>query len=103
MYADQTGTNDDPKLEVIFVSSEVSGITKDNEGAVLPNCEVALFEVLTVGPPSTYLFVESQISDGSGAYTFNAAIGKEYFVYAIKDGSPNVFDSTDNTIQGVIP
>lgn len=78
----------------------ITGITKDKAGNRLGNCEVALFRTVAGNPP-TYLFIESGISDGNGDYSFTNLIKTEYFVRAQKDGSPSVFDTTDNEVESV--
>jgi len=78
----------------------ITGITKDRAGNRLGNCEVALFRMMGGSPP-TYLFIESGTSDGNGDYSFTNLIKTKYFVRAQKDGSPNVFDTTDNEVESV--
>jgi len=74
----------------------ITGITKDKAGNRLGNCEVALFRTIP-GDPPTYLFIKSDTSDVNGDYSFTGLIMTKYFVRA-QDGSPNVFDTTDNEI-----
>lgn len=78
----------------------ITGITKDNAGDRLGNCEVALFRT-EAGTPPTYTFIASGTSDGNGDYTFTGLTKRKYFVRAQKDGSPNVFDTTDNELEPV--
>ncbi len=81
----------------------ISGVTRDKDGAPLASGKVALFKVLSEGPPETYVFMGSTTSDGSGVYSFTVeGTGSDKFmVYAQKDGAPNVFDASDNTVVGV--
>jgi hypothetical protein len=79
----------------------IAGVTKDKSGGVLVSCYVAVFEkVEGGGPPHNYVFKQSTTSDGAtGAYNFsNLLINKEYFVYAVKEDSPHVFDATDDVL-----
>jgi len=90
-----THSIDLPSKFEIPTTFSFSGITKDRAGNRLGNCEVALFRMMGGNPP-TYLFIESDMSDGNGAYTFTGLIRTKYFVRGQKDGSPNVFDTTDD-------
>ena len=84
--------------------SKITGITKDKNGATLGSCEVALFRVVSTGPPTTYEYVSATTSDGSGNYTFsNLDPSNNYMVYAIKDDAPHVFDATDNVLVSTVP
>jgi len=78
----------------------ITGITKDSAGNRLGNCEVALFRTMGGNPP-TYLFIKSDMSDANGDYSFTNLIRTKYFVRGQKDGSPNVFDTTDNEVASV--
>lgn len=106
-FALRFGTNSGAKskigeieVDVTWDQPQLSGITKDKDGSVLVSCEVALFKVIDEGPPETYEYKESQISDPStGAYSFGVYEGSNYMVYAVKDNSPHVFDATDNVLE----
>lgn len=91
-------------VDVVVVKYPLAGITKDKDGSVLVSCEVALFEVIGEGPPTTYEFVESQTSNGTtGAYSFqvpNVSGSPKFMVMSIKDNTPHVFDCTDNVLVG---
>lgn len=88
------------EADVTWDQPQLSGITKDKDGAVLTSCKVSLFKVVDEGPPETYEFKESQISDPStGAYSFGVYEGNNYMIYAEKDDSPHVFDASDNVLQ----
>lgn len=78
-------------------SGTISGVTRTKSGAALGTCEVSLFKTIAGAPP-TYEFQESQISDGSGNYSFNIFDDVDYMVRAQKDGAPNTFDTTDNEV-----
>ena len=78
----------------------VTGITKDNAGNRLGNCEIALFRV-EAGTPPTYSFIASGMSDALGDYTFTGLTKRRFFVRAQKDGAPNLFDTTDNELEPV--
>ncbi|GAG83212.1 unnamed protein product, partial [marine sediment metagenome] len=89
------------EYDAIYTTYKYEGITKDKDGTVLGSCHVALFENLG-GTPPTYQFKDSQISDGvTGAYSFTGQGNFNAFVRFQKDGSPNVFDTTDNVVVGV--
>lgn len=88
------------EVDVTWDQPQLSGITKDKNGSVLISCKVSLFKVISEGPPETYEFKESQISDGvTGAYSFGVYTGTKYMVYAEKDDTPHVFDCTDNVLE----
>ena len=78
----------------------ITGITKDTAGNRLGSCEVALFATEPGNPP-TYVFIAAGISDGNGDYTFAGLTKRKHFVRAQKDGSPSVFDTTDNELVAV--
>lgn len=88
------------EIDITYTPDYLTGITKDKNGAVLVSCKVSIFKVISEGPPETYLFLESKISDGAtGAYSFNVWAGNKYMVYAEKDDSPHVFDASDNVLE----
>lgn len=88
------------EVDVTWDQPQLSGITKDKDGSVLVSCKVSLFKIIDEGPPETYEFKESQISDGvTGAYSFGVYTGSKYMVYAEKDNTPHVFDATDNVLE----
>ena len=88
------------EVDVTWDQPQLSGVTKDKNGSVLVSCKVSLFKVIDEGPPETYEFKESQISDGvTGAYSFGVYEGNKYMVYAEKDDTPHVFDATDNVLE----
>lgn len=91
------------EVDVTWDQPQLSGVTKDKDGSVLVSCKVSLFKVIDEGPPETYEFKESQISDGvTGAYSFGVYEGSKYMIYAEKDDTPHVFDATDNVLEADI-
>lgn len=76
---------------------DIEGVTRDKDGEILVSCEVSLYRERSA---NNYEFVSSQTSHGStGAYSFTVSENPSNFmVYARKDGSPNVFDATDNNL-----
>lgn len=88
------------EIDITYTPDYLTGITKDKNGTVLGSCKVSLFKVASEGPPETYTFLESKISDVvTGAYSFDVWAGKKYMIYAEKDDSPHVFDCTDNVLE----
>ena len=75
----------------------VTGVTKDNEGNVLGECQLYLFKD-ELGSPR--LIDETTSDETTGEYTLEAFDQDEdYFVVAFKDGEPDVFDVSPRTIQ----
>jgi len=77
--------------------ASISGVTRDSSGAVLGSCTVWLFKT------SDKSFVAEVTSDAvTGAFTFTAVEGgaTRFFIRAFKDGSPNVFGTTDDDLVG---
>lgn len=91
------------QADLIVTLDTLAGITKDNAGDVLVSCYVACFQkVEGGGPPHEYVWVASTTSHGTtGAYSFSVAPSGEFFVYAIKEDTPHVFDVTDDVLTGV--
>jgi len=88
------------EVDVTWDQPQLSGVTKNKDGSVLVSCKVSLFKIIDEGPPETYEFKESQISDGvTGAYSFGVYEGSKYMVYSEKDDTPHVFDATDNVLE----
>lgn len=74
----------------------ISGVTRDELEAVLPNCTVHLFRT---GGNS---YVSTVLSDGSGNYSF--VIGNNagnFYAVAYLAGSPDVAGTTVNTLVAV--
>lgn len=73
----------------------LSGITRDNTGAVLANCVVDLF--YAGGDKQRYA---STVSDANGAYTFVSGDNvSTFFVVAYKDGATPVGGSSLQSLQ----
>lgn len=86
-------------IDITYTQPDLTGITKNVDGSVLGSCEVALFKVISAGPPATYEYISSTTSNAStGAYSFSVWSGQSYMVYSIKEDSPHVFDATDNVL-----
>jgi len=87
-------------IDITYTQQTLSGVTKDKDGTALGSCEVALFKVISEGPPATYEYIASTTSHATtGAYSFDVWSGQKYFVYSIKEDSPHVFDATDNVLE----
>lgn len=74
--------------------SVLSGVTRDANGNPLGNCTVCLFRT------SNKKFIEEKTSDVNGNFSFSVIQGTEYFIRAHKDGTPNVFGTTDDNLTG---
>ena len=76
------------------VTAFISGITKDQNSALLGSCVLKLF--LT----SNDTLVATTTSDGSGNYTltFSATITGPFYIVAYKAGSPDVAGTSVNTL-----
>lgn len=72
----------------------LTGVTRDANGNPLGGCAVWLFRT------SDKLFIQEQVSDENGNYSFEVDMGVQYFIRAHKDGSPNVFGTTDRNLVG---
>lgn len=72
----------------------LSGVTRDSGGSSLGGCTVWLFK------SSDKSYVDSTTSDGSGNYSFTVGAGIEHFIRIHKDGSPNVFGTSDDDLTG---
>jgi len=80
---------------ISIVLYTISGVTRDSAGNPLGGCTVWLFT--TLGK----LFVEEKTSDVNGNYSFNVGDNTtQYFIRAHKDGTPNVFGTTDRNLVG---
>jgi hypothetical protein len=77
----------------------IAGITRDSGGNVLGSCAVQLFNA------ATKAYVTATTSDPTtGAYTFSGLPDSttQYFIRALKDGSPNQFGITDDEIIAAV-
>jgi len=87
------GTWGSEEVPIIY---KISGYTRDANGDPLPNCTVWLFRT------SDKQFIAETISDEDGYYEFTVYDNvTEYFIRAHKDGTPNVFGTTDRNLKGV--
>lgn len=69
------------------------GLTKDSTGSALGSCRVDLFQ------SGSNLYLQTTTSDGSGNYSFIVPTNSsKYYVRAYKEGSPNLFGTTDEII-----
>lgn len=76
----------------------LAGVTRDNTGAVLPNCEVELYrrdQDQTFG-----IFVARAVSDGSGNFSFVVGPGQQYQHIAYLAGSPDRAGISLRTLAG---
>jgi hypothetical protein len=71
----------------------ITGVTKDSAGVALGGCTVDL--MLTASDTK----VDTQVSDGSGNYSFGAT-GGPYYIVAYKKGVPDVAGTTVDTLTG---
>lgn len=79
-----------------YVQYAISGITRDGSGDPLGSCTVWLFK----SSDKSYQQITTSDAD-TGAYTFYVADNTtEYFTRAYKDGTPNVFGTTDRDLVG---
>ena len=77
-----------------LLSGSIAGITRDSNGDALGNCTVWLFKT------SDKSYVDSTTSNVSGEYSFDGILaGVYYFIRSYKDGSPNVFGTTDDNLE----
>lgn len=76
-----------------FVNQSISGVTKDNTGAVLGSCEVRVFRT------EDNLFIGSTTSDPTtGAWTLPLWAGGPFFLVEYKTGSPDKAGSSVRTL-----
>lgn len=81
-----------------MVTGTISGVTRDAEGDPLGECDVSLF----FNVDGLLFLATSGVSDASGNYEFQGGVGQGQFVFAVaarKEGSPNVYDVTDFTLE----
>jgi hypothetical protein len=75
----------------------IAGVSRDSGGNILGSCTVQLFKA------SDKSYVTQVTSDAStGAFDFTNLPDNttEYFIRALKDGTPNVFGITDDNLTG---
>lgn len=73
---------------------EISGVIRDSAGDPLGNCVVWLFKT------SDKSLVAETTSDVNGNYSFLVDNQEQHFIRAYKDGTPNVFGTTDRNLVG---
>jgi len=74
----------------------ISGVTRDANGNPLGGCTVWLFRT------SDKAYMDEKTSDENGNYTFYVTdTTTQYFIRAHKDGTPNVFGTTERNLVGV--
>jgi len=74
---------------------KISGYTRDVNGNPIPNCVVWLFRT------SDKQFIAETMSNEDGYYEFMVEDDvTEYFIRAHKDGTPNIFGTTDRNLKG---
>lgn len=92
------------EIDITVQTYPLAGVTKNKDSDVLGSCEVALFKVISEGPPITYEFIEAKVSDAvTGAYSFDVPEGVKYMVSAIKPDGTTVMDVTPSDLEGVVP
>lgn len=70
----------------------VSGVTRDSTGVALGGCTVELVNA------TTRVVEQTQVSDGSGNYSFTADKTQSYLLRAYKAGAPDVAGTSLNTL-----
>lgn len=77
----------------------ITGVTRDNLGAVLGECDVELYARAWNLPGAA--FVAGVVSDGSGLFSFRVSLGQQYQHIAYKVGTPDVAGVSLRDLQGV--
>lgn len=74
----------------------ISGFSRDATGIILANCTCNLFDTLS------NRYIDTIISDINGYYEFRtAAPMANHFLVEYKVGSPDVFGTSPNNLQGI--
>jgi hypothetical protein len=73
----------------------LAGVTRDVNGTAVGGCTVNIFET------ATNLFRATVVSDAFGNYSVGVTGGLAFFAVVYKAGSPDIFGTTLNTLQGV--
>ncbi|MGH7261619.1 MAG: hypothetical protein ACREI9_13235 [Nitrospiraceae bacterium] len=89
----------------------ISGITKDSAGTALGSCIVSLYRTakdMTImhdpeADDSDELVQRTTSDPTTGAYSFTAALGTNYYIRAYKEGSPDVAGTTRNDLVVSVP
>jgi hypothetical protein len=76
-------------------NATVSGVTRNSTGVALGNCVVQLFRTVDD------LILYEITSDGSGNFIFYPSVSGTFYIVAYKQGSPDVFGTTVNTLVAV--
>lgn len=74
---------------------KVAGITKDSSGAALGSVTVLLFNT------ATSLYVDTVVSDSTGAYELSDPNNVSCFVVGYLSGTPDTTGTTKNNLAGV--
>ena len=86
----------------VNITIAIAGITKDSTGTALGSCDCYLFKNNATDDVPTYEgYVLSHATTGAYSFTVSDTDAK-YFVIAKKDGTDNVFDTTDHVLVPVI-
>lgn len=98
------------KIQEFFVDQQrpkkytLTGVTRDNTGAVLAGCTVDVYETITAANPNEPKgrLVNSTVSDANGNYTVDVyqLTGATFRVQVYKAGSPDVAGGSVNTLVG---
>lgn len=84
----------DGDSQIVTTTYTLTGITRDNAGAVLGNCLVKLFRT------GTDELVSQTVSDANGVYTIPASSLLNHYLVVYKAGAPDVAGTTVNTLVG---
>lgn len=73
----------------------LNGVTRDSSGAILGGCTVKIYKT------SDHTYVATTTSNAStGAYSFSGLTdGASYYIVSWKSGAPDVFGTTDDTLN----
>lgn len=84
-----------PFRSVKFLGAfEITGVSRDSAGAVIGDCDVALFHA------ASDVLRARTVSDGAGAFTFRVGDNSDYYyVRAYKVGAPDLAGTSVNTGQ----
>lgn len=74
------------------VNDVLSGVSRDSTGAPLAGCTVNLFRTVDNS------FVDSTVSDGSGAWSIPTMARGPFFLVEYLAGSPDRFGTSPNTL-----
>lgn len=95
-YGDGPLTADDSTEPGTGGNYIIEGYTRDSNGDILGECQVRLYRT------SDGLRMETKTSGVDGYFSFNVSDNTTaYFVVGRKDGTPNVFGTTDDNLTGI--